>query len=79
MVGADYPERNFRILPEELQKDRHHWEAKAFEERKGRESERKKQEKIPSPQVMRKRVTDMITSNTIHLPLAKNLEHSERE
>jgi hypothetical protein len=28
-----------------LQKDQHHWDAKAFEERKGRESERKKQEK----------------------------------
>jgi hypothetical protein len=35
--------------------------------------------KIPSPQVMRKRVTDMITSNTIHLPLARNFEHSEQE
>jgi hypothetical protein len=45
MVGADYPERNLRTWPEELQKDWHHWEAKAFEERQGKDSERKKQEK----------------------------------
>jgi hypothetical protein len=34
-----------RTLPEELQKNQHHWEAKTFEERKGREIEKKKQEK----------------------------------
>jgi hypothetical protein len=39
---------------------------------------RRSKRKILSPQVMRKRVTDMITSNTIHLPLARTFEHSKQ-